>query len=1121
MGKTEFDNYIRLMRNPRISKPYLVADILSAFTFEELKSFKKRVPGIFHGMLKMPNLKKRKFEDIFVVGNILKKDVADIFGSLAFIIIENADSINRYLELKKRLDFATAIARYDEAYSLLDKIEKEVSASMSGTYYKLKLIRLEKGITEATNFYNDIYKRNSVLSLITNFVFKTSHIDIPLEIEVDRIYRMIPEESENSDFLKGLAFPYKHIKGDIWMRLILATSLIDLYECFVDHLTRLPKEKIKGNNIRNIVRELAGTINDERLKRLDSLINIGKPTTTISDTTEERQMIEDYYSGNYGNVIKKAPEYLKNNPLEPSIIDVYYKSCVKTGHSPDDLFTPDSLASRLHHFYYMSISDQPISEAFGMMLRSLAIAWYPMPQMKYIYHTFKDMDKKEGISIYDNFWRHSRIPELRDALFFDSPDEATEYLRNTGYQARDSASIDIIDGKITDFYNQSLHLLYDFKDNEVDDYLKEIEQEEPAPSLLGRIISRIFMRLLELKRNPEAITLYVRFSLKNPNIKIDIDKSMISKVLTDPVDATIPDQLALSVFYTMIGADVFKRYLAYKRFLKSLGIKRASEIRNPDSPELQYFLGKSVDRNVLNLHVLMFETEDDVARERIELCKRMLKATGDKAYSEEITSLIKEQEVKTLSQHVNDSKIHVDVQSLINSGLPEARLWFKTYREIDDNLEIYEQKGIEGILDFIRKQDMADISTESSALPSEKYKKILFRQMFLYIRDRFLFDPVFGLDKYLSARIRHGTLLTQLRNHFLSHSLVTNKKEGGNYERVSPWTLRKDAVISDIAKEAINDRMMDFTKWLDGRLQTIKDEYIQIKTERNDATANGLFDYSYGLMEGMIDELEDKNFESFETFIHQAIELLWKWTDSVLRNVRQYFTEYEKDVVHKMAILQKDVVKLMKDFPSLTRKFKDEVTACRTAFQNDVAIVSGWFKPEKSNVKCFTIQQAVDTSLAVINKINQDALSFQNIDIDDNNIYNGRHFNAIHDIFHDMMNNILAYEENRDSCKGKGEIKICGTDGHLSIEVSNPVEERDIPRLLHIIEGQKDIPSLIANGNTRRENNSGCIKIFSTVMYTLGSDNRYENLIVDDRFKAKIEINTKNMIYHEDSDSGR
>lgn len=179
--------------------------------------------------------------------------------------------------------------------------------------------------------------------------------------------------------------------------------------------------------------------------------------------------------------------------------------------------------------------------------------------------------------------------------------------------------------------------------------------------------------------------------------------------------------------------------------------------------------------------------------------------------------------------------------------------------------------------------------------------------------------------------------------------------------------------------------------------------------------------------------------------------------------------------------------------------------------------VSSWFKPEQSRVRYFTVQQAVDTSLSVINRINQNALSFHNITITDDINYSGYYFNAIHDIFHDMMSNILKYETRRPHLKGKGEIHISRTGDLMSIIVSNPVDATDIEEIKTILLEQHNFPALIAGGKTRRDKNSGCVKIYSTVMYTLGGESRYENLLNNNCFIAKLQIDTKNLIYHDDS----
>ena len=1108
--------YLSQLNNPLINKSSLINEVLFHLTYDELQVFKKRTPSIFKSLLKHPYLKKKQFSDILWSGKFLLDDFVDVYGALTFIVLNNSKEINRYLELKDKLDYFTAVQEYEDAYSVLDTIESDVSVSLLSTYYRLKLTHLDKGINEAALLHNNLCKENGFLSPISNNIFRNSSIDIPFESDIEGVYRSLAGGELIEGLYTAVVFPFMKLKGDGWLGLLLYTSIIDLYEGFILQLSQMEIEKLKSDKINGYIGELSEAINDERLHRFHDLLSPQSIRIDVSKD-KERELVERYYSGDYEFVYSNGEEYLKKHPFESTIVDLFYRSCVYLNQEPKNLFPESSLAGQLHNAYLMFIRNDCFSELLRVQLRNMCMVWYVIPGLRHIYQLIAGIERQKAESIYNDYWRYSSLPEIRDYSFFNSEDRVIDYLVSSGYDSRKSAQISIIKGIKKDDYNQSIAFLKGFTDADIPSLKKEISDGFIVPALTGTIVSQLFERLVENHCYSDAILLFVHTKINDPFISISIDRRRITHVLSDAEDKKIPEQLELAVFYSMINAEVYKRYLAYKRYLKSIGLKKASEISDLSSPMIRYFIGRVVDRGVLTLHVKEFETEEKIVSERIELCKKMFSITNEKAFADEITTMIKEQEVKAFSQQVNDSKIHVDVQSLINSELEQDRVLFETFSRVDEDLETYEQKGVESLLDFFQSQSKGKSINVKEDLPAVKLKKILLRQMVLNIRDKFLYDPKYGLDKYLSARIRHGTLITQLRNHFLYYSLVTNKKEGGEYLRISPWTQRPYASLSKDIQERINNRLLAFTEWFDNQLNVIKEEKIQIKTERNSAKEEGLFDYSEDLIAALIDEFGDNEYGSFEAFVHSSIGLLWKWTSKVLQDVRAFFQCFQKDVLEEVSCLKKDIVSLMKSSKKLSNSFNDAITTCLTEFQSDILVVSSWFKPERSNIRFFTIQQAVDTSLAVINKINQSALSFRTVKINDSAFYSGEFFNSFHDIFHDMLNNILGYEEKRPALKGKGEIEIKNINDQLFIEVSNPIDKKDIEDLKRIVKDQKDIPSWIAGGKTRKEGNSGCMKIYSTVMYSLGGENLYENSIQNNRFIAKIRIDTKQLKYHEDT----
>lgn len=1115
MDKSNIKKYINYLSNTRINKTKLIVEVLSQLSYYDLQTFKKLSPKMFYGLLKVPYLKRKKYADIFNEGKVLWKDTIDVYGALSFVILNNADNINHYVVLKQQLDYNTAIMNYEKAYGLLEQIDKEVSVSMTGTYYLLKLTRLDKGITASTQLHNQICKENSLLSYFSSMALKSASIDIPFEVEIDSYYRALRGDEDINDFLTAFSFPYKDLKGDGWLKLLLCTSIIDLYEGFVLFLSKQSPQKIKDDSIRNLINDLANSIKDERILRLQSLINKDAAKRNAYKYEAERIILESFYAGNYDDVITKGEEYLKSNPLQSVIMDVVNKSCVKNDVMLQDLYPEGSLAGRIMDLGVFAYSKENFSGIIRAQLRNICMAWYTMPELRHFYQLLNDIDRVRRGSVYQNYWRYSSVPEIRDAVFFESKEDAVDYLENNGYNRDEGTQIPILEGTEQDTYNQSTNLLYGYSFEDLESTGKEMDEGDVASVLMGCITSQLFEKAMESHRFAEAVSLYVNVKLKHTHANIHINKKAVFHAMTDEEDGKLSNQLELAVFYTMINADVYKRYLAYKRYLKQAGLHKASEIEVLTEPIKQYFVGKVAERSVLTLHVREFDTDDDVDSERIVLCKKMSSVSDDKSYAEEITTLIKEHEIRTLAQQVNDSKIHVDVQPLINSEFADESLMFDTYQELDDNLELFEQKNAKGLEEFLNKQYEGKPYFVAYELPTVKYKNVLFHQMFLGIRDKFLLDPRFGLDKYLSARIRHGTLLTQLRNHFLEHSLVTNKVEGGEYQRLNPWSQRRNVYLPETVKESINNRLLQFTQWIDEQLRVVKDEKIQIKTERTEGGKSGLFDYSEELMSNWIDALETVSYESFDAFVHKVISFLWHWTDAVLNYVRDFFHNYQEMVLDEMTTLQNDMMHIMSGYPYLWNGFKDEITTCKTEFQSDIAVVSSWFKPEQSSVRYFTIRQAVDTSLSVINKINQEALSFSEIIIDDLDNYKGEYFNAFHDIFHDMMNNILGYETKRPDFRGKGKISVHRNGDLLHIDVSNPIDNCDLEDIQNILEEQQNFPMLIAGGKTRKEKNSGCVKIYSTVMYTLGMDNKYGNKVENGCFVASLEINTEKLIYDE------
>lgn len=240
-------SYIPYFSKARVDRTALVVEVLSKFEYKDLLRFKNMTPLVFQGLLRLPYLKRKNFGDIIKRGKPIWTDAVDIYGALTFIIQQNADVINRYVELKEKLDLATAVMQYDKAYDILKQIESEISVSMTGTYYRLKLTRLDKGINASSQLHNTICKENDALTYITQIALKSASVDIPFEAEIEHAYKTLNAPEDVRGLFVAFAFPYMNIMGDQWMRLLTLTSIIDIYEGFILQLYKQEPEILKGD----------------------------------------------------------------------------------------------------------------------------------------------------------------------------------------------------------------------------------------------------------------------------------------------------------------------------------------------------------------------------------------------------------------------------------------------------------------------------------------------------------------------------------------------------------------------------------------------------------------------------------------------------------------------------------------------------------------------------------------------------------------------------------------------------------------------------------------------------------------------------------------------------------
>ena len=378
----------------------------------------------------------------------------------------------------------------------------------------------------------------------------------------------------------------------------------------------------------------------------------------------------------------------------------------------------------------------------------------------------------------------------------------------------------------------------------------------------------------------------------------------------------------------------------------------------------------------MTLHVRVFKSVREVMDERSAICSNLYDRYQDKHMNDEISAICRDIKIRELNNQVDESKIFVDVQSIKEHESEETKTLYELFSTATNQVafkevlygELLARLAKRGVT-FVEVDEKGGIKVSEGPVELVNYRKDVLSQLFYTIRDQFLFNPKYGLDNYLSTRIRHGTLVNQLRNHFEERNLVTNTI-GGEYTINDYWISTQFRLRNTDALQCIK-LFKSFSKGIDGIITDIKDSYIQVKTEENNTKDLGCFDFD---KKHFVDDIESlllkSTLNTFDSCFSAIVDCLWQRTEKCLEIMREKLNDSQTKMISLLHSLQKDVIDIVGDNHAKTNDFKDAISYCQNEIQNDFQIVNKWFKKSNYVDFDFTIEQVIDTSLGFIRRNN-------------------------------------------------------------------------------------------------------------------------------------------------------
>ena len=347
-----------------------------------------------------------------------------------------------------------------------------------------------------------------------------------------------------------------------------------------------------------------------------------------------------------------------------------------------------------------------------------------------------------------------------------------------------------------------------------------------------------------------------------------------------------------------------------------------------DRHELIYFLREVCVPEVLDVSRL-FTTSKAVLEERQAVCAVLHLLDPDHAdqYSAEVAAITRRLKVDEGLKIVDQSRIHVDTEAvtrwarknlseeferyvdLVNAGIGAAGSFDEALREVKEAVRSGKQA------DFFTPQNEADNSLV---------------ELLQALREEFLNSSTYGLDYFLSKRIRHVSFVGLVRSPLEFSHLIANKATAqSDYSPNSYWREKLSTLDNEDGLR-VDHAIKRFSKLFDDAVNRLKGELLHVRSSER---SQGIFDVPLSMTVITLSRALLVETVSFEEFLNSVYVIFWAVLESSLAQARRIIDDQLKmQIAHAM-----DNLKLKSDnmalptqvSPNLTRRWRRPAPRCK------------------------------------------------------------------------------------------------------------------------------------------------------------------------------------------------
>lgn len=978
-----------------------------------------------------------------------------------------------FIEYRRIYEDAFLLGDYEKAEEYLTKIENDICFSLWSLENRFLLSEFSKSPESHKAFLSDFNSKNKG--------YFTPDLAYYLSQRSERNFSVLKYNSDTHNQLSRLRGKYGEANRQFYyLRLNYFEYLnyseykeilsFDSYHSVIDRyltLNRLLKlistdQKTKPEYLPFIVSRinyLTKKFDDDYLKPILVASNPSQ-LEVYNDPTFDLKTIDYFTSGLYKEAIEELKLKLVKYPSRFEYYLLYVKSFV---YSNNELELPNNskcFQNTIITELYNQISKKtnPQNSATNISRITKNLVSFGISDGL---HSFYDSEFN-----HNGFWRKYNLLSLSFenpllSLIYQDSEHSKEFISKLSLKSPKSITIEYFLQKSNDDLNKtfdSLDIPEHTKKVELAKFYQSKELYEKASLIweeliktkyeiipvLETAIRNLFACYLRLNNLDKAISLFVNNYLINQFIIQKIDCGEIHSEIRKNKFRNVSPTIDLPIFYSISNADENEIHRTYELFNDALGIEKASEI---DESKVNVDLNKLIIFYNLTCNTEIFKHSDYIngtkegLTERISICRKLqiIDKVNSEAYKFEINQLTNILIIQEGIQQLDESKIYVNEQGLINNELKDYEGLFGRYKTIsnifknDSNLLIYFPES--GVIASLDKDNLGE-NSESKSKFSKHPLKDTFKEIFDVITDKFL-NSKFGITAYLSTRIRHGVLLGEVRPIFEKLNLIAQyDKIEKVYREINYWNKRY-ANIHQPELKILQDELIKLSTKVDSLIYDLLKKNLQIQLDEENK--EGWFDYYFDDITLTLHSINLRETKDYQEFIRKIIEILWHRTDENLENIRKKIQRDVKNSFNEALSNCSSELRQKLPYTSIPDVYTN-ITTCSTEVQNTIDRIASWFNRSGSQTSDFNFNKVINI---VLEKIKQSSRHLNlTLKIQNDITLKGEFYSHIADLFRIFLDNALTHSIQSINIIGC-EININILDNWAEIKIINENPDPD------------------------------------------------------------------------------